>query len=232
MNIAQLLDYQKLDRELFNIEKRLKDSKNKALASEMYDNMKTAQEKSHKLEEKAGNILVEIEKIKNQYKIQEDKISELTDKNIDGLSKEEIEKFSAIKDKLSQNLIILEKKLTALAENVNAILSEFNKTIKIFNSSKEQYSLSKSAFDKEAEGVEQEKKQIMQKLAIQAKNIDAKLMESYTKRRSENIFPVVVPLNGNCCGGCHMELPYANISKLESDGILTCEHCHRLIYKN
>lgn len=232
MNIAQLLDYQKLDRELFNIEKRLKDSKNKALASEMYDNMKTAQEKSHKLEEKAGNILVEIEKIKNQYKIQEDKIGELTDKNIDGLSKEEIEKFSAIKDKLSQNLIILEKKLTALAENVNAILSEFNKTIKIFNSSKEQYSLSKSAFDKEAEGVEQEKKQIMQKLAIQAKNIDAKLMESYTKRRSENIFPVVVPLNGNCCGGCHMELPYANISKLESDGILTCEHCHRLIYKN
>ena len=56
-------------------------------------------------------------------------------------------------------------------------------------------------------------------------------MEAYIKRRKENVFPVVVPLTGNSCGGCHVELPYANITKLNEEGLLSCEHCRRLIYK-
>lgn len=231
MNIQPILEYQKLDGELFKIEKGIKDSKSKSMASQMYENMKQAQDRSHKLEEKAGSVIEEIEKIKKQFEIQKNKLAELEEKNFEEISKEEIDKMAMVKEKLAQNLAILEKNLTALAENANGVLTEFNKTIKTFNACKEKYAQSKTQYDKEVESVEQNKQQITNKLNALAKEINPKIMESYTKRRKENVFPVVVPLKGNCCGGCHMELPYAQISVLEREGIFYCEHCRRLIYK-
>lgn len=231
MEISKILEYQTLDSELFKIEKQLRENKNKQQANQMHENMKNAQLKSVKLEEKAGSLLNEIEKVKKQFKIQEDKMNEFMEKDLTKLSKEELEKLTILKDKLTQNLNILDKNLTSLAESVNAVLSDFNKTIKIFNSSKEQYAKCKADYDKDVKNVEGTRNEITEKLKALSKSIDGKIMEAYLKRRKENIFPVVVPLKGNLCGGCHMELPYATISTLNSEGILTCEHCRRIIYK-
>lgn len=231
MDLNKILEYQKIDSELFQIERQLRNNENKKMASKMHENMKEAQNRSFKLEEKAGTLINEINKVKTQFKTQQDKLEEFTSKDIDKMSKEDIEKLSILKDKLAQNLSILDRNLSSLAENVNAVLSEFNKTIKIFNSCKEQYSKSKIAYDNDVKSVEAKSQELTKKLKEYEKAIDTKIMEAYLKRRKENIFPVVVPINNNSCGGCHIELPYANISKLEEDGILTCEHCHRLIYK-
>ena len=231
MDLNKILEYQKIDSELFQIERQLRNNENKKMASKMHENMKEAQNRSFKLEEKAGTLINEINKVKTQFKTQQDKLEEFTSKDIDKMSKEDIEKLSILKDKLAQNLSILDRNLSSLAENVNAVLSEFNKTIKIFNSCKEQYSKSKIAYDNDVKSVEAKSQELTKKLKEYEKAIDTKIMEAYQKRRKENIFPVVVPINNNSCGGCHIELPYANISKLEEDGILTCEHCHRLIYK-
>ncbi len=231
MDLSKILEYQKLDSQLVKIERQIKNNENKKTANKMHDNMKDAQNKSITLEEKAGQLLSEIAKVKKQFKVQQDKIKEFTSKDLASLSKEEVEKVSLLKDKLSQNLNILERNLTALAESVNAVLSSFNKTIKLFNDSKVQFSKSKNAYESEVKQVEVEQKTLQEKLLALSKGIDTKLMEAYNKRRKENIFPIVVPIINNSCGGCHIELPYANISKLEDKGILTCEHCHRIIYK-
>lgn len=231
MNLNKILEYQKLDSDLVKIERQIKENSNKKLANKMHEKMREAQDRSLKLEEKAGNIFSEIEKVKKQFKIQQDKMEEFSSKDIQKLSKEELNKLVALKDKLAQNLSILERNLSSLAENVNAVLADFNKTIKTFNSSKEQFSKSKEDYESDLKAVERNKKEIEDKLKNLSKSIEPKIMEAYQKRRKENIFPVVVPLINNSCGGCHIELPYANISKLQDDSVLTCEHCHRLIYK-
>lgn len=231
MDLKGILEYQKLDGELFKIERQLKSNENKVMANKMHESMKDAQNRSYKLEEKAGALLGEIEKVKKQFKTQQDKMDEFMSKDLEKMSKEELDKLSVLKDKLAQNLAILERNLTSLAENVNATLADFNKTIKTFNACKEQYAKSKAAYDNDVKSVEDKKDEIENDLKKLAKSLDSKLFEAYQKRRKENIFPVVVPIINNSCGGCHIELPYANISKLEDDGILTCEHCHRIIYK-
>lgn len=231
MDLNKILEYQKLDSQLFKIERQLKDNGNKKTANKMHEQMREAQNRSIKLEEKAGSLLNEIEKVKKQFKIQKDKMDEFSSKNLENMKKEEIEKLLILKDKLSQNLTILDKNLSSLAETVNAVLSDFNKTIKTFNNSKEEYAKSKSAYEEDVRTMDKSQKDVKEKLHSISKDIEPKVMEAYQKRRKENIFPVVVPLINNSCGGCHIELPYANISKLEDEGILTCEHCHRLIYK-
>ncbi|MBO5022114.1 MAG: hypothetical protein J6C53_01345 [Clostridia bacterium] len=231
MKVEKLLEYQKLDSQLFKIERGLKENKNRILASQMHENIKNAQNRSVKLEERAGALLAEIDKVKKQFKIQEDKMQEFMQKDIESMTKAELDNLIMLKNKLAQNLQILEKNLTTLAENMNSTLAEFNKTIKTFNSAKQQYADSKNAYDADVKAVEGEKNKLTQELASLAKDIDGNLLESYQKRRRENVFPVVVPLKGNSCGGCHMEMPYVSLMKLEEDGMLVCEHCRRMIYK-
>lgn len=231
MKVDKMLEYQKLDSEMFKIEKQLRENANRRNAGQMHENMKNAQARSLKLEEKAGSLLAEIEKVKKQVAVQEEKMTEFISKDISKMAKEEVEQLTTLKNKLAQNLQILEKNLTTLAESVNAVLADFNKTIKAFNSAKEQYAQSKAAYDADVKAVEGDKEQIEKSLASLAKECDVKLMEAYLKRRKENIFPVIVPLKGNLCGGCHVEMPYVSISKLEDDGVLVCEHCRRIIYK-
>lgn len=230
MDIQKILEYQKVDSELFKIEKSLRENANKKLATDMSASAKQAQLASFNLENKAAALLKEIDIIKNQFNLQNDKMKEVLSKNVDNLSKEEVDSLLVLKDKLSQNLNILDKNLTKLAENVNSVLAEFNKTIKNYNLAKDKYAQSKAAYDKDIEAVEPVRKQLVSKLASLEKGIDAKTMESYKKRRQDNRFPVYVPLQGNNCGYCHMELPTAEIINLKNSGIHSCEHCRRIIY--
>ena len=231
MDLSKIIEYQTLDSKLFKIERELKNNENKRIANQMHQNMKDAQTKTLKLEERAGALLAEIEKVKKQFQIQQEKMNEFVARDLSKMSKEEVDKLSVLKDKLSQNLVILDKNLSSLAETVNAVLSEFNKTIKLANNCKEQYMKCKQAYENDVKAVEKDKNDIINELKKLEKGIDGKIMGEYKKRRNENIFPVLDKLNGNSCGGCHIELPYANISSLDANGILSCEHCHRLIYK-
>ena len=230
MDIAKMLDYQKVDAELFKLEKALRDNPNKKIISDMTNSAKSAQAHSSDLESKAGELINEIETVKKQFAQQSEKLQQINAKELEKLSKEELESLSVLKEKLAQNLNILDKKLAKLAENINAVLADFNKTIKVYNMAREKFSESKVKYDNDVKAIEPRKKELEKELDKLAKNIDAGLLEKYKKRRLDNLFPVLVPLNGNCCGGCRMELPFAQISKLKSEGILSCEHCRRLIY--
>ncbi len=230
MDITKILDYQKLDSQLYRIEKQLRENPNKKMANEMSTNAKNAQAKSVQLEGKAGELLKEVDTVKKQLSLQTEKLNQIMAKDVESLSKEEIESMLSLKDKLIQNLNILDKNLTKLAESVNGVLADFNKTIKIYNVAKEKFVQSKAAYDQDVEAVKPERANLEKQLLALEKGIDTSLMEKYKKRRGDNLFPVLVPLNDRSCGGCHVELPFAQISKLESEGILSCEHCRRIIY--
>ena len=93
MNVEVVLKYQSLDSELFKLEKGLKENQNKKVVDSLMENMKKAQVRSVKLEESAGKLLGEIEKVKSQVKIQETKMNEFISKDLEKMSKEEIEKY-------------------------------------------------------------------------------------------------------------------------------------------
>ena len=76
MKVEKILEYQELDRELFNIERQSKENENMKKANSLFDEMKKAKDRSYKLEEKAVAILSDLEKVKKQYQIQEDKMKE------------------------------------------------------------------------------------------------------------------------------------------------------------
>ncbi len=232
MNIEAILKYQKLDEELYKVEQKLINSPYKKKANELTAIAKKSQIKSAELEAEAEKMIAEIADIKEKYAINQKKANEMLAKNLDDLSFEDIEKYNLLKSKILSNLGILEKMLQKSAEGINKILSEFNSTKKTFDEARNQYNLCKQKMDEEAKVLEPEKERLKKELLILEKDVDAHIMSEYKKKRNDNIFPVIVSLEGNnFCGRCRMELPKAALSRIKETGVITCEHCKRFIYQ-
>ena len=230
MEISKILQYQKIDGELFKIEKMLKNSQNRKLANELYKKANDAQNRSVELENQAKELLVRVKTIREQFDLQNKMLSQVKSKDISKLSEKEIENMITLKDRLLQNSNFLDKNLTRLAENVKQVIDEYQKASKIYNDARTKYNDCKVAYDKEMAEIEPKKKEIEAKLAQEEKDIAKEDLEKYKRLRADNIFPIYVPLRDNHCGGCNIELPVAVVSRIKETGALQCEHCHRIIY--
>lgn len=232
MDLTQLLKYQEVDTKLFQIEQKLTSSPYKKKANELAGLAKKAQAKSTELENEANNVLKEIDELKANFTQNKKSLDGLLKKDLDKFSLEELDSFTTLKSKILSNLNSLEKMLQKSAEKINNILGEFNKTKKMYDNARAQFEECKKKIQEESKVLEPEKEKIKKELQELEKHVDSKLMEEYKKRRNDNIFPVVVPLEGkNFCGGCRMELPMVAISRINDTGVITCEHCKRLVYK-
>ncbi len=232
MNIESLLKYQKLDEELFKVEQKLLNSQYRKKANELTTVAKKTQAKSAELEQMAEKLLGEISDLKQKYQINKTKCEEMLNKNIEELSIEEIDNLSVLKTKILSNLNIMEKMLQKNAENINHILSEFNATKKLYDDARAQFAICKQKISEETLALEPEKDRLKKELLVLEKDVDPDLMAEYKKKRNDNIFPVIVPLEGEkFCGRCRMELAKVAISRIKEKGVITCEHCKRFIYK-
>ena len=232
MDLTQLLKYQDMDAKLFSIEQKLTTSPYKKKANELSSLAKKAQAKSNELENEANNVLKEIDDLKASFNQNKKSLESLLKKDLDKFTLEELDSFTALKGKILSNLNSLEKMLQKCAEKNNTILVENNKTKKMYDNARVQFEDCKKKIQEESKVLEPEKEKVRKELEDLESSVDKRLLEEYKKRRNDNIFPVVVPLEGkNFCGRCRMELPMAAISKINDTGVITCEHCKRLVYK-
>ena len=231
MEIKAILEYQKIDEKVFQLERQLNQSPNKKKCIELSQVAKDSQAKSAKLEEQAAQIAKDIQNLFGIADQNKAKIKQILNQDVEKMTAEQIQNSIEMKDKLVQNLSILDKKATKLAEMANAVLAEFNKTKTLYKNAGEKYKECKDAYDNEVKEINPQIEELKKQLAKLEKDIDKKLLEDYNKRRADKIFPVFVPLHNKSCGGCHMEVPASSISKLESEGVLVCENCRRIIYK-
>lgn len=232
MNIESLLKYQEADEELYKVEQKISNSPLRAKMGEYATIAKKAQAHSNELEAEAERLIADISDIKDKYAINKSKADEMLGRNIEDLSASDLDKLGVLKSKLMSNLNILEKMLQKSAENINHILADFNKTKKVYDEARSKHNECKEKIEQEAKALEPEKEKIKKGLVALEKGVEPNLLAEYKKKRNDNIFPVIVPLeNGNFCGRCRMELPKVAISKLKETGVITCEHCKRFVYK-
>ena len=232
MDLTNLLKYQELDEKLYNVEQRLTKSPARKRAGELSKIAKNAQVKSNELEAEASKVLKEIEDVKVKFEENKKSLQNLLNRDLDKLTMEDLDKITSLKAKILSNLNYLEKHLQKHAELVNRILMDFNKTKKMYDEARVQFIECKNKIDEETKTLEPEKERLTNELEELSKSVEKNLLAEYKKRRNDNIFPVVVPLEGtNFCGRCRMELPMVAISRIKDVGVITCEHCKRLVYK-
>lgn len=232
MDLKKILDYQKKDAELIKLERTLNNNEDKKVYTQMISVVKDAQNRSNALEKQAGDLLGVYQNLKKTYEDNIRSANIVNNKNLEKTSLADLDTIEEIASNIMTNLNILEKKLLLEAEKVNAILNDFDQTRKKYNLAKDKYAKHKALFDEQSKKLQPEIEEKTKAVKKLENDIDPTILAKYKQRRQDNIFPVFVPCIDKACGGCRMELPYANLATLKTKGVLECEHCRRIIYSN
>ena len=232
MDISKILEYQKKDFEKIKLERELENDKNKQQLESMVSLVKQTQNRSNQLENIAGDILSEYNKLKTAYGENVNSLLLLQKKDISNMNSQEIDNLYKLLDDLNNNLTIIDKKILACAEKMNASLNEFEQTKKKYMLAREKHKTHKDLYEKTVGSIAPKLEEIDKQLKELEKGIDKTILEKYKQKRAEKIFPILVPVTDKSCGGCFTQLSMAKQSSLKDSKILECEHCSRFIYIN
>lgn len=229
----EMLEYQKIDRELSRIEKELRENEN-YVKFKQYKNMRQACEDNiARAEGKASDLKSQLaacrESMAKATALIEEYCREMEDVR-------DVDELNYMNKKLNEQLEIL----TSVEKDVKRIQREGEETVKALDEITAKLpqvvSLCVKFNNEFAKATEAQKPRVMelkQKKAELKKVIAPSLFEIYQKVSDGQIQPVFVPLrDGIRCGGCQMEMPKAVVdAHFAAKDYMRCEHCGRVIYK-
>ncbi len=231
--LQAILNYQKVDAELFKIERELATSEERKEYAKVKKFLETAPEKLEALEVKAKALRAEADELTAKYAHMEETLKDF--ENLDELVTDGADisfykkKAQAIVEKIKK----VKLDLTALIANVKSTDEEYQKLKKqILSIEKKAPEISAKYKEVKAQK-DALKKPLEAELSNLAKEISAEMLEIYKTKRKEKIFPVVGQIVGNRCPYCSMDLPIAARSKLSGGGWIVCENhiCNRILFE-
>lgn len=227
----KILEYQKLDSEIMQLENQIKSSKEHDVISKMSALYKSMQTKLLQLENDAKKLSDEYNESLVLYEENLNKTRALTGGKIEGLDSDKLNSNLEIANKISSDLFMLERKLNLILTSINNILKEFERAKKNGLLAKAKHVEAKESLNKLIQSIEPKKVEIEIQLKKMESGLDAKMFAKYKSFKHDNVFPVFVPLIDKRCGYCRVEMPSAKVDSLKTEDFIFCEQCSRLIYK-
>jgi len=232
-NIQSLLNYQKVDEELFKAERDF--SKNadnvtyvKAVkkVQAMADTLAEYEKKAQHLLKKYSDLIAQ----KDSYveeKIQLDKTIEDTK---DLVAVEYIKGQIGI---LSSKLDALKTSIEELEKDMQAINAEYLSYAKEIKEAKEFGKSYKETFNKLSKDLKQKREEVAEELKKLEAGISAEFLERYKSKRADKkvVLPLVRGCDGKHCSHCFQEISMSEQGKLKKGELIECENCHKFIYQ-
>ena len=234
--IDNLLKYQEADAKLREIEKELAKSEERKKAVEAKKFLDGVEAMVNKLDDKAGELLLAYEKLKEVSKKMEEQKEEFSSA-LDGIEDETGANFVIKKaEQLSATIKSVSAKLKALEEEISAVAKEYSVIKKKTKEEQEKYKENATKYNEFKASFKDKKEEAEKELESLKKAVDLTLMEKYAKKRENKVYPVVFEVeehgkDSSVCGYCKMELSLAEISKLKTGEVVECASCGRLNYK-
>ncbi len=231
--LQSLIAYQAEDRKIWAIEKELAGTEERKKYVQARKFLKTAQPMLDGYDAKAATLASELSGLEGLYEKNVELLKEFDEIDFGELENEEGE-LAYLKKKalaLADTLKSLKRDLSSVKEKMEKVTAEYADLKAKCLSAQKQYKKYKEAYETIAAGKEGEIQAIRAAMADIAKDIPADILERYQGKRKEGVWPVLSSLKDRSCLMCGMELPPAEISKITVSGVIECEHCHRLLYK-
>lgn len=229
----EMLEYQKIDRELGRIEKDLRENEN-YVKFKQYKNMRQACEDSIvRAEGKAAELKSQLTACRESITKITSQIEEYCHAMDDAC---DVDELNYINKKLNEQL----DALASVEKDVKRLQREGEDTVKSLEEINEKLPKVVALcvkFNNEFNKVKEEQRprvaELKQKQAALKQKITPSLFEIYKKVSEGQIQPVFVELrDGIRCGGCQMEMPKARVdAQFATKDYMRCEHCGRIIYK-
>ncbi|MDR1940474.1 MAG: hypothetical protein LBQ40_06780 [Clostridiales bacterium] len=234
----KILEYQRVDRLILNLENELKDSKPYKEMTLCQKNIHESVETIKKYENDAKEIINSYGRLDENVTESEDNKSELVsavnsingDAGTDSLG--EYEFYLKKLEKERESLTVGDSELSKTRRRIDEITAMSTKLLKVIYENTEKKKRAAAAFEEiKNQRKEEADALIKQKNALEAQ-LPKETVEAYKVIRNEKRLPAFVELvDKNLCKGCGMDVPFDVLTKLKNPGDYSeCPNCRRFLY--
>ncbi len=227
--ITKLIRYQEIDKKLKDIENMLgsSDARKHVFLSAKFLN--SVPELVAKIDNKAIDLMNQLASIKEKRVALSEQLQYIAG-DVDNIETEESVHYTMKKaDEIIASIKSLDNACSKLANEMSALSAEYDQVKAKTTSAKNQYKEYNEKYTALKASVQDEMKAIQTELAELRKSIDPAKMKKYDEKRKDK-FPVLVPLKGNRCGACGMELSMKSLADLEQGEVVECDNCRTIVY--
>ena len=228
--LNELLEYQKVDAQMRRIEQEVAASDEQKKFAQANKFMKSAPERFEAQDRRAAELAALREDLARRAEDISKQIAEYSE--LDEMVEEggDVSFYKKNAQTLLDRLRALKGEMQKLNADIAATVEEYERFKKQGAAMQKQYKEYKAKRDELVNNRKDEVTRLKAQLKSIAEKIPAETLAKYQQKRKENIFPIVVPLNGNMCV-CGMDFPIALQERLAGGNVVECEHCRRFVYK-
>ena len=228
--LSELLEYQTVDAQLRKIEQEVSSSEENKKYAQANKFMKSAPERFEAQDRRAAELAALREDLIRRAEDITRQIAEYSE--LDEMVEEggDVSFYKKNAQALLDRLRALKGEMQKLHSDIDATVEEYERFKKQGAAMQKQYKEYKVRRDELVASRKEEANALQARLKEIAARIPPETLKKYLQKRKENIFPIVVPLNGSMCV-CGMDFPLALRDRLAGGNVVECEHCRRFVYK-
>ena len=126
---------------------------------------------------------------------------------------------------------VLEEEILTIMENVDQKKGDLARQKEILGATEAELAREEKKMAEEIAAIEKELASLQEKRKSLIPEVERKLFEQYDRVLAGKEGLAFVPIEGNSCGGCHMNLPPQVINEVQlQERIIVCENCSRILY--
>lgn len=227
--LRRLVELQKIDKEAFDYRQELKDKPIQLVQLEEEFERQKAGLKS--LEEKSKALQVER---KNKELDLKSKEGEITKANTQLMqiktNKEYTAKLTEIEN-LKADKSIMEEKILLLYDEMDTLTEKINKEKRFLTEQEKKFLSQKKEIEEAIKDLEAKVKTLEGQRLQQLPDADKDILARYERILERKNGVAIVPVQGDVCGGCFMNVPSQVINEIKMhDRLIVCEMCARILY--
>ena len=229
--IDKLLQYQEEDEKLLKVEREVASSAERKNLAQAVNFVTKASERLEALDSKAHSFESVLNELKQKYEEAVETLAEF--ENLDELLEggADISFYKKNITQITDSLKSLKQEVAALNKAIKEADDEFQNLYQKNRAMQKQGKEYQEIYEKYKAEKRKESENIKAGLDKLAKDIPPEFMKRYEVKRSEHIFPVLCPVKSDRCTKCGYELSLVDKEKISSSGLVECENCHRILYK-
>ena len=233
MKFDTVLEYQKIDHDLLEIESEVAKSKERAAFIGAKSKLEAATAAVGKLSHEAGELLQGYAKLSARADARSARLYEFDGMLDDMQDVSEADYYLKQIAAISDEIASLEKDAARDSERIDAIGAEYKKTWEAGKKASDAYKEATAAFNAYAAKMQPRVAELKAALKELEGKVPEEFMAAYKSLRAAKKTPAFVaykPESGTC-GRCFMEVSGATRSKLKNPGdYAECPNCRRILY--
>jgi len=227
--IRKLVEIQKLDAQIYDIRKELKEKP--ALLEQLKQEFEAQKANLNTLEEKSKAVQVSRKSLEGDLMAKEEAIAK-ANMQLSQIktNKEYTAKLSEIEN-IKADKSMIEEKILISYDDVDKIKADIEKEKGILDQKSKKYQSSKQEIEGHIKELEDRLKVLQSQRKQITPDIEKELLNRYEKILVNKEGLAIVPVEGTSCGGCFMNVPAQIINEMKMhDKLIYCEMCSRILY--